>query len=136
MLTHLAATGDDADDTFRNAGLDQQLGQQVAVERRLRSGLTTTVQPASSAGTSFDRMVNCGTFHGGMAATTPTGSWRTTTSAPSAPGRVDSHGNSRAIARNASICIHGAGACASELNEIGEPISVEMIVAISSSLAA
>jgi len=104
VLTHLAATGDDADDTLRNAGLD--------------------------------RMVNCGTFHGGMAATTPTGSWRTTTSAPSAPGRVDSHGNSRAIARNASICIHGAGACASELNEIGEPISVEMIVAISSSLAA
>ena len=80
--------------------------------------------------------VNCGTFHGGIAATTPTGSCRTITSAPSAPGRVDSHGNSRAIVRNASICIHGAGDCARLLNEIGEPISVVITSAISPSLAA
>ena len=80
--------------------------------------------------------VNCGTFHGGIAATTPIGSCRTITSAPSTPGRVDSHGNSRAIARNASICIHGAGDCARLLNEIGEPISMLISSAISPSLAA
>ncbi len=57
-------------------------------------------------------IVNCGTFHGGIAATTPTGSRRTTTVEPSAPARSSSHGNSRAMARNASICIHGAGDCA------------------------
>ena len=94
------------------------------------------MQPASRAGTTFDITVNCGTFHGGMAATTPTGSWRTTTSEPSAPVRVASQGNSRAIVRNDSICIHGAGDWASWEKEVGEPISRLMTSAISVSLAA
>ena len=67
-------------------------------------------------------IVNCGTFHGGIAATTPTGSRRTTTG-PSTPWRCSSQGNSRAIPRNASICIHGAGLWARLLNEVGAPIS-------------
>ncbi len=78
-------------------------------------------------------IVNCGTFHGAMAATTPTGSRRTTTGEPSAPGRDSSHGNSRATARNASICIHGAGDWARLLNEVGEPISTVIRSAISPS---
>ena len=37
------------------------------------AGLSTTVQPASSAGTVLPMVRNCGMFHGTMAATTPTG---------------------------------------------------------------
>jgi hypothetical protein len=99
------------------------------------AGLTTIVQPARSAGISLDMIVNCGTFHGGIAATTPTGSWRTMTS-PSEPARVSSHGKARAMVRNASICIHGAGAWARLEKDSGAPISVEMISAISPSLPA
>ena len=84
----------------------------------------------------LDSTVNWGTFHGGIAATTPTASRRTITSPPSAPARVSSQGNSRAIFVNASIIIQGAGAWARLLKEIGEPISVEITVAISSSRAA
>ena len=81
-------------------------------------------------------IVNCGTFHGGIAATTPTGSRRTTTGAPSAPARLSSQGYSRAIARNASICIHGAGDCARLENDVGEPISSVITSAISPRRAA
>src|SRR3954452_18556685 len=38
------------------------------------AGLTTTVQPAASAGASFHEASSTGEFHGVMAATTPTGS--------------------------------------------------------------
>ena len=93
-------------------------------------------QPESSAGTSLDMIVNCGTFHGAMAATTPTGSRRTTTGMPSAPARSSSQGNSRAMARNASICIQGAGDWARLLNEVGAPISRVIRSAISPSRAA
>ena len=86
------------------------------------------MQPASSAGASLDIVVNCGTFHGGIAATTPTGSRRTMTSAPSAPGRTSSHGNSLAMPMNESIIIQGAGDCARLENEVGEPISVVISV--------
>ena len=71
------------------------------------------MHPASRAGTTLEIVVNWGTFQGGIAATTPTGSRRTITSVPSAPGLVSSHGKSRAMVRNASIIIHGAGAWAS-----------------------
>src|SRR6478735_1105644 len=81
-------------------------------------------------------IVNCGTFHGGIAATTPTGSRRTTTSVPSTPVRRSSHGNDRAMPRNASICIHGAGDCARFANDVGEPISSVISSAISPSLPA
>ena len=39
-------------------------------------GLTTTVQPAASAGASFQVSSSSGEFHGTTAATTPTGSRR------------------------------------------------------------
>ncbi len=39
-------------------------------------GLTTTVLPAASAGASFHAVSSSGEFHGMMAATTPSGSWR------------------------------------------------------------
>ncbi len=84
----------------------------------------------------LDMIVNCGTFHGGMAATTPTGSRRTITGEPSAPGRISSQGYSRAMPRNASICIQGAGDCARLENDVGEPISVVMTSAISAILPA
>jgi hypothetical protein len=37
-------------------------------------GLSTTVQPAASAGATFHSAMASGKFHGTMAATTPTGS--------------------------------------------------------------
>ena len=40
------------------------------------------------------------------------------------------------MARNASICIHGAGDCARLENDVGEPISVVISSAISPSLPA
>ncbi|VBM08868.1 Uncharacterised protein [Burkholderia pseudomallei] len=39
-------------------------------------GLSTTVHPAASAGTSFQTAIISGKFHGTIAATTPTGSLR------------------------------------------------------------
>src|SRR5690606_24406476 len=39
-------------------------------------GLITTVQPAASAGASFQAVSSNGEFHGTIATTTPTGSWR------------------------------------------------------------
>ncbi len=59
----------------------------ISARSRASSGvsgaaLTTTAQPASSAGASFDTMRNCGMFQGTMAATTPTGSRRSVTSCP------------------------------------------------------
>jgi len=59
------------------------------------AGFNTTVAPAASAGPSFSIAVNCGTFHGTMAATTPTGS-RRTSAAPIMPERTSSNGYSRA----------------------------------------
>jgi hypothetical protein len=48
-----------------------------SVEAEVNSdGLTTTVQPAASAGASFHVSSRSGEFHGVIAATTPTGSWR------------------------------------------------------------
>ena len=94
------------------------------------------MQPASRAGAIFEIVVNCGTFQGGIAATTPTGSRRTITSEPSAPGRTSSHGNAFAMVRKDSIIIQGAGACARLENEVGEPISVVITSAISPSLPA
>ena len=137
VLADLAAAGDDVDDARR--GRRPPAGARPSGSRRAGvsgAGLTTTVQPASSAGTTFDMIVNCGTFHGGMAATTPTGSRRTSTGVPSTPVRVSSHGYSRAMPRKASICIHGAGDCARLENDVGEPISVVIRSAISASLPA
>src|SRR3954447_8202078 len=56
------------------------------------AGLRMTVHPASSAGTTLLMAMNSGTFHGMIAATTPTGSRRTRVS-PNMPVRVSSHGN-------------------------------------------
>ncbi len=77
--------------------------------------------------------MNWGTFQGGIAATTPTGSRRTITSLPRAPGRCSSHGNALAMLMNVSIIIQGAGDCARLEKEMGEPISVVITPAISSS---
>src|SRR3954469_23375887 len=55
------------------------------------AGFRMTVQPASSAGISLLMAMNSGTFHGMIAATTPTGSRRTRDS-PNRPLRVSSHG--------------------------------------------
>jgi hypothetical protein len=55
-------------------------------------GLSTTVQPAASAGAVFQAARVTGAFHGTMAATTPTGSW-TTMPARSAVRTVRSSSN-------------------------------------------
>src|SRR5215216_13644 len=99
-------------------------------------GLMTIVHPAINAGASFDIVTNCGTFHGTIAPTTPTGSRRTTTSLPRTPWRRSSHGYSRAMSRNVLSIIHGAGDCARFENEIGEPISSVITAAMSGMCAA
>ncbi len=81
------------------------------------------VQPDTRAGASFDMVTNWGTFHGTIAATTPTGSLRTMTGEPSTPLRVSSHSQLRPSSRKVLSIIHGAGAWASWLNVMGEPIS-------------
>ena len=68
------------------------------------------VHPVNSAGASLAIVTNCGTFHGTMPATTPTGSWRTMTSVPSMPVRVSSQGNCCAMPTNVLSIIHAAGA--------------------------
>ena len=99
------------------------------------AGFTTIEQPDSSAGASFDIVTNCGTFHGTMPATTPTGSRRTITS-PNTPGRCSSHGYDWAMVMKALSIIQLAGACARFEKLMGEPISSVMTVAMSPSFAA
>lgn len=94
-------------------------------------GLSTTVQPVSSAGASLAAATNCGTFQGATAATTPTGSRRTRIF-PSTPSRVSSYVKSRATVIAASHTIIAPSACARTLQEYGEPFSEEMTRAISS----
>ncbi len=53
------------------------------------------VQPAASAGASFNMMVKRGTFHGTIAAATPTGSCRTSAE-PMKDGRLSSKAKLRA----------------------------------------
>ena len=72
------------------------------------AGFKMIVQPANNAGASFAIVTNCGTFHGTMPATTPTGSWRTITSVPIMPVRVSSHGNAAAMPLKVLIIIHAA----------------------------
>ena len=79
----------------------------------------------------MDIVTNCGTFHGTIAPTTPTGSWRTMISPPSTPWRRSSQGYSAATWRNEFSIIHGAGDWASWEKVIGEPISVVMTSAMS-----
>ena len=95
------------------------------------AGLITIEQPASNAGASFDIVTNCGTFHGTIAATTPTASRRTITGLPSTPMRSSSHAQLAATSMKVLSIIHGAGDCASCANEMGEPISSVMIAAMS-----
>src|SRR5262249_62194827 len=45
-------------------------------------GLSTTVQPAASAGAYLNAVCVCGTFHGVIAATTPTGTCETRVRVP------------------------------------------------------
>lgn len=75
--------------------------------------------------------MNCGTFHGTTAATTPTGS-RRTSNGPSAPARRSSYGNSRATVIAASHTIIAASACTMTLDVYGVPFSELMTRAISS----
>ncbi len=91
----------------------------------------TIEQPVSRAGASFDIVTNCGTFHGTMAPTTPTGSLRTMTGVPRTPWRTSSHSWAAATWMNVLSIIHGAGDWASWLNEMGEPISSVITAAMS-----
>lgn len=75
--------------------------------------------------------MNWGTFHGTTAATTPTGS-RRTSSGPSAPSRRSSYGKVRATVIAASHTIIAARACTMTLEVYGVPFSELMTRAISS----
>ena len=56
------------------------------------AGLSTIAEPEASVGANFSIVMNSGTFHGMMPATTPTGSLRTR-AGPNMPGRTSSKGN-------------------------------------------
>ncbi|MNS79401.1 hypothetical protein D3C72_1130550 [compost metagenome] len=66
-------------------------------------GLSTTVQPAASAGATFHSAMASGKFHGTMAATTPTGSRRVyvTHCAPGMPMELSSVWPSSLVAQPA-----------------------------------
>ena len=96
VLADLAAGGHDVD--ARPAGMpasSASSAMRTASSGVSGAGLSTMVQPASSAGASFDIVTNCGTFHGTIAATTPTASRRTIT-VPRRPGGPPPTGTSSA----------------------------------------
>jgi hypothetical protein len=49
----------------------------------ISDGLTTTVLPVASAGATFHEVIAIGKFHGTIAATTPSGSWKVMSTPPS-----------------------------------------------------
>ena len=54
----------------------------IAVSGVISAGLTTTVLPAASAGARPQDRIGIGKFHGTMRPTTPSGSWKVTSSPP------------------------------------------------------
>ena len=98
VLADLAAGRHDVDTPGGMPASIDRLGQQDA--RRAASPAPASAppsQPAASAGPSFSMVMNCGTFHGTIAAATPTGS-RRTSAGPSMPG---AHLLERVLARQA-----------------------------------
>ena len=69
-----AEPGDDVEHAGREAGLLDQRANSSVEAGACSAGLTTNVQPAASAGASFQLISSTGEFHGVIAATTPTGS--------------------------------------------------------------
>jgi hypothetical protein len=67
------------------AGLQRQLSEAHRVSGVSSAGLSTTVLPAASAGANPQPAIGIGKFHGTMTPTTPSGSWKVTSSRP-APG--------------------------------------------------
>ena len=86
QLGHLAVGGDDVEHARRQADRLGDLGDHVGLARAPpATTLSTTVQPASSAGAILLAMSGIGAFHGMIAPTTPTGS---RTSRPNPPPRA------------------------------------------------
>ena len=70
----LALAGDDVDDALGEAGLEHQLAQPSAESGVCSAGFSTAVQPAASAGATFETAIMSGKFHGTIRPATPTGS--------------------------------------------------------------
>ncbi len=112
----------------------------ISASRYASSGVSgdtfsTTEHPASSAGASLAAAVNCGTFHGTTAATTPTGS-RRISSGPSAPARRSSNANPPATVIAASHTIIAASDWTMTPEVTGVPFCAPMTRANSSLRAA
>ena len=70
-----AEPGHHVDDALREAGLRRTASANSSIDAEVNSdGLTTAVQPAASAGASFQLVSVSGEFQGVMMATTPFGS--------------------------------------------------------------
>ena len=69
-----APAGHDVQDARREASLLEAARELEGVTGVWSEGLTTSVQPAASAGASFQTSSSSGEFHGTIAPTTPTGS--------------------------------------------------------------
>src|SRR5882757_4359662 len=111
---------------------DSPASVKVSPSRRMLSefsgdALSTTVQPASSAGIILTRAAEYGEFHGMTAATTPIGSRRTTV--PDEPSR-SSQPKFFAASRYAAACRSSAGA-PHVVNHSGAPFSALISAAAS-----
>src|SRR5271155_5237735 len=85
-------------------------------------GLSTTVQPAASAGATLQAIWFMGQFHGVIKPHTPTGSFR------SSVGPLDSSNwKCPSTFTISAKCARPAGACAAFANHKGAPISSEMV---------
>src|SRR5271165_1395209 len=71
-----AVPGDDVDDACGNPAFSISSPSRRAERGVCSAGLSTTVQPAASAGPSFQAAISSGKFHGIIWPTTPTGSRR------------------------------------------------------------
>ena len=99
----------------------------MALTGAISLGLSTTVQPAASAGAIFRVIWLSGKFHGVMQPTTPIGS-RTTSELPT----FFSHSKLRAILAKLPQCQVGPPTCTARAIFSGMPTSRAMVSAISS----
>ncbi|MQY34032.1 hypothetical protein SRB17_19980 [Streptomyces sp. RB17] len=98
-----------------------------ALRGEISDGLSTTVLPASMAGTTLVTSCWSGKFHGVMTPTTPIGSWMT-----SEFSITSVHAYSSAAVIAASVDATGNPTCACREKLIGAPISSVMVAASSS----
>ncbi len=103
----------------------------MALTGAISLGLSTTVQPAASAGATLRVIWFSGKFQGVMQPTTPIGS-RTTSDLPYGPATSSSHSNARATRAKLAQFQTGVPTCTGLASLSGMPTSRAIAVPISS----